>query len=717
MKYASRMKRFAHSALFVLFMVFLSVSTFSDSAVYDFLQKAPLAKWKRNLALQETLPFNAPTNDNRGFARFESNVVLEDGKTYARVLQMHPEWKNGGRIYGDFDGVTIPANARLVAKVGFLKGATASDGVEFQAFMIDPATGMGTKLVIKETKHDGHLDEITVDLTPFAGKTQTIRLAIFAKNTSTQDWAVLSEAKIMAPTLKAASKERTAVVTQFKAFTPVKMKPIILQPVGTPPARHEIEDLGSLTIVEPLNISDHIYRDTKKPNTYYFLPKEINLTRGQTPGSYKINAIWTKDQKIKTTLTLQANMNPSEVATLEEAVKNKYGSNAVLRPIPYDSANIVDLEGWGDWQIENIRTLSFGSLEGEIPINITMTPETLAELKPLLEKEGLTAGMHIKSGTIEREILIKIGLRYFVGRHYSPLEELNFSFDHANSALTLHGVKNFTDFPLKVNSINLRFKFPNKEEIYRGLACDPEVTIPPGASSDVRVKLIPQPVLQAEMTRLGPLPKPKEKEKSAADKILGILEEKVREKAREKAKEEMEKKTGEQIDLEQEKSEENPASIDPVWNNFFKGHLKSYWMDVVPDYDNQEVLNRIWEKIEVCSYIDRMRKINVEALENVFDPSSYETPIEIEKIHVEVKSPYLSPQPKEGLISSVDLGRDKLTDTLMIYLPLSGKTLEFSYKIKAIKKTGESAESPEWTSILDSLDVTIGTSQIASLFQ
>ncbi|MCK7502852.1 MAG: hypothetical protein MZV70_01290 [Desulfobacterales bacterium] len=58
-----------------------------------------------------------------------------------------------------------------------------------------------------------------------------------------------------------------------------------------------------------------------------------------------------------------------------------------------------------------------------------MTPETLAQLKPLLEKEGLTAGMRIKTGEVEREIPIKVGLKYFTGRMYSPLEELGFSYD------------------------------------------------------------------------------------------------------------------------------------------------------------------------------------------------------------------------------------------------------------------------------------------------
>ena len=743
MKLRSSMKKFSFIVFFIVLAGALAPLVRSEAVIYDFVEKASAARWMRLPGTAEALPFNGGPSDKRGFVLYLTNAVLEDGITYANVLETHPEWKDGGRIYGDFTDVKIPAGAKLTAKVGFMKGATKSDGVEFQAFMIDPTTNMGTKLLIHEAGYDGKLDDISVDLSAYAGKTQTIRLAVYAKSSAQQDWAAWAEVKMTGPMMvvgtiapgaaqviqkttvqkalpvaqtpqataqKTPAAQKTPLTTA-KLMTPMKFHPIVLEPIGTPPPKHEIDDLGSLSVIEPLTISDHLYKDNKKPNTYYFIPKEINLIRGRTPGSYKIAAVWTKDQKVKTTLSMQANIDPSDVKIMNEAVKAKYGSGAVLRSIPYDSANIIDLEGWGDWQIENIRIPSFGSLEGEIPINITMTPETLAELKPLLEKEGLTAGMHIKSGEIEKEIPMKVGLRYFVGRYYSPLDELNFSYG-LNSLLTLHGVKNFSDFPLAINSVNLRFKFPNKEEIYKGLPCEPPVTIPPGGSADVKVKLIPQPALQAEISKLGP--PPKEKEKSLLDNVLEILGDKAKEKMTEKAKEEAKKKGDVEIPEEEKTASVN---IDPKWNNFFKSSIKSYWMDVTPEFENQEALNKVWGNIEVCSYIDRMRKINIEALDNVFDPVSYETPIEVSKIHLEIKTRYLTAQPKDGL-TSADLSKDKLKESIVVYLPMSEQeTFEFNYKIKVIKKSGESVESADWIHVADSLDVTIGTSQITALFQ
>jgi hypothetical protein len=105
-------------------------------------------------------------------------------------------------------------------------------------------------------------------------------------------------------------------------------------------------------------------------------------------------------------------------------------------------------------------------------------------------------------------------------------------------------------------------------------------------------------------------------------------------------------------------------------------------------------------------------------LENVFDSSQYDTSLQIEKVHIEIKSAYLSPQPKEGLIDSVDLTKEKFQDSVLIYLPLSDEEpLEFYYKIKAITKTGESGESADWEFVSDSLDLTIGVFHIANLFK
>ena len=699
----------------------------ASSEVYDFIKKASSATWVNQplplnaVPTQTRVVFNDRKNDKKGFVRYANNAVLEDGKKYSlSVLQTHPEWKSGGWIIGYYPNVDIPANARFSARLGFLNGAIASDGVTFQVYVYDYATRGGLRIVNHQAKHDGKLDDISADLKSYAGKKLRIEMRVYAGNSSTQDWAVWQEASIVTTPMLATAKVSTAVKTaplaraqaqktatlKPGAIQMVKMKPLLLRPIGTAPPKHDVTYLGPVEVEEPIALSEHIFQDNKNRAVYYFLPKEINLIRGRDAGSYKINAVWTQDKKIKATFFLSADINPSDVKILEEAVRKKYGRSAVLRPLPYDEAGIIDMEGWGDWEIEDIRLPSFGSLEGEMPINVTMTPESMAELKPLLEKEGLTAGMHIKSAAVEREIPIKVGLRYFVGSFHSPLEEVNFTFDNKDSTLTIHNVKNFSDFPLKVDNVNLRFSFANRDETYRALRCDPEVIIPPGEEGAITVQLAPQPLLKEELKKVTGEPVAKPKKKSLLDAALDI----VKEKAGEKVKEEVKERAG--IDIP-----ETEAYIDPEVNQFFKNSLRSYWLEISPDFSCQECLDTIWGKIEVVSYIERMRKINIEILDNVFDPSQYDTSLQIEKVHIEIKSPYLSPQAREGLIASADLTKDKTMDAVLVYLPMSGEPLEFSFKIKAITKTGESGESFDWELVTDSLDLTIGVFQISELFR
>ena len=698
-------------------LVLGAVSSLSSAVAYDFVQKAPEAKWARALSAPGELPWNGSDSDSRGFVRHLTNVALESGKSFALVLETHPEWKKGGMILGTYSNVQVPASAKFTALVGFLKGATATDGATFEVYVFDQTTGAIRLIAAKAARADGVLDELAADLGPYAGKTVTFRLQVAAGETAVQDWAVWASAAVTeaSPQFQMAAGARPMAtaklpaqqpkLTNVQRFQPAVIKRIPLTPAGTAPAKHKIEDVGPLPIEEPLTLLNRIYKDNEKPNTYYYLPREINLIREKATGDYRVSAVWTQDQKIRTTLTLQANIDPADVKVMEEGVRTAKGSAAVLKSMPYDEANIIDMKGWEDWQIEDIRIPTFGSLETELPISISMTPETLAQLKPLLEKEGLTAGMRIKTGEVEREIPIKVGLKYFTGRMYSPLEELGFSYDERASLLTLHNVRNLSDFPLKIANVSLRFRLPNREEVYKSLACRPEVIIPPGESRDVQAQLVLRDQLLAEYRKVFPTaPPPAKKKNPLVERAMGLL------------KDELEKKLDK--DKEAAAPAEKSVPADPKMDGFFKTYARGYWMEAAPDFDCQECLDKIWGDIEVVSYIERMRKVNVEALANVFDPAAYETPLEVEKLHVEIRSPYLSAQANEGLMAAVDLSKDKLKDLVVVYLPLATQEqFAFEYKVKAVLKTGESAESVEWEKVVDSLDLTLGTFHVKRIFQ
>lgn len=68
-------------------------------------------------------------------------------------------------------------------------------------------------------------------------------------------------------------------------------------------------------------------------------------------------------------------------------------------------------------------------------------------------------------------------------------------------------------------------------------------------------------------------------------------------------------------------------------------------------------------------------------------------------------------------MTGIDFNKSKLKDQVTVYLPTaSGEQFNFEYKIKAVLKTGQIAESPGWETVTDSLDLTIGPYQIKNLF-
>ena len=110
----------------------------------DLLEKAPEAHWT-NLARQ-SLNFGQDHGE-QGTIKFEQGMTLEDGKTYDRVLFIHPPWKKDGAIYGAFSNITLPEKgAKLVFSMGFNQGAQGTDGVTF-GFRFLHAPARKTELV------------------------------------------------------------------------------------------------------------------------------------------------------------------------------------------------------------------------------------------------------------------------------------------------------------------------------------------------------------------------------------------------------------------------------------------------------------------------------------------------------------------------------------------------------------------------------------------
>jgi hypothetical protein len=163
----------------------------ADNVFYDFIAQADNASWSSGAG---SLPFPGSDSDSRGFALYRDSWQLEDNSTRARVLETHPQWVNGGWIMGRYPQVTVPSDAELKIIVGFLNGATGSDGVIFKVQFEEGQTRQ--TILTCGASYDSKLDTMTQSLSSLEGKTGRFILYVDSGQGSGQDWAAWAEAKI-----------------------------------------------------------------------------------------------------------------------------------------------------------------------------------------------------------------------------------------------------------------------------------------------------------------------------------------------------------------------------------------------------------------------------------------------------------------------------------------------------------------------------------------
>jgi len=162
---------------------------------YDLLERAPGADWSNSTG--DSGLWNVGLDDSRGFACYRTNIKLEDGNTYPKVLQTHPEWKSYGIISGLYsDVITIPEGARFKAEIGFIEGATGTDGVDFSIHIYTGGLIVSIGTPVPSHTYDGVLDNLDIDLGVYEGESGNVVLKIKACSSSAQDWAVLINPRI-----------------------------------------------------------------------------------------------------------------------------------------------------------------------------------------------------------------------------------------------------------------------------------------------------------------------------------------------------------------------------------------------------------------------------------------------------------------------------------------------------------------------------------------
>ncbi|OHB60209.1 MAG: hypothetical protein A2Y12_10290 [Planctomycetes bacterium GWF2_42_9] len=168
---------------------------YTPETVYDFVANAGKASYSTGAG---AIPWgNANAN---GHCYINTSSLLEDSQSYT-YLFTHPDYGAASShfINATFTNVIVPnnvADVQFTAKVGFASGASGTDGVTFNVYVIRDA--QYTLLCTKTKTYDGTLATITGNLSGYQGQNITIMLAVSPGATVTNDWASWATAKITA---------------------------------------------------------------------------------------------------------------------------------------------------------------------------------------------------------------------------------------------------------------------------------------------------------------------------------------------------------------------------------------------------------------------------------------------------------------------------------------------------------------------------------------
>jgi hypothetical protein len=159
-----------------------AVATLTQAAAgLDILAAAPNATWSSGAG---PLAFGGSDSDNRGFAIYQSQYVLEDGSS-PRVLETHPQWTDNGYIRGEFSVPLILSGQHFQSEVSFIKpccNPPATNGVSIKISF------NGNTIYQNIKSYTGRLAAINVDLSAYANQSGTLTLEVGANGNAAQDW-------------------------------------------------------------------------------------------------------------------------------------------------------------------------------------------------------------------------------------------------------------------------------------------------------------------------------------------------------------------------------------------------------------------------------------------------------------------------------------------------------------------------------------------------
>lgn len=147
-------------------------------------QYAAKASWTSEAG---KLAYPGSIRNQQGYARIIPEARLSTGNKAKDLLNTHPQWKTRGYIAGTYPAMKLGRAMHLKSVIGFLQGATESDGARF---VVSVKADGKTRRVFAKRVTPQKYENVDIDLSAWSGKVVQIVLAVYAGNHSRQDYAV-----------------------------------------------------------------------------------------------------------------------------------------------------------------------------------------------------------------------------------------------------------------------------------------------------------------------------------------------------------------------------------------------------------------------------------------------------------------------------------------------------------------------------------------------
>ncbi len=171
----------------------------SSGVIYNFAANLCNAQWRSQAGVIDCKNNQVGSNgSSNGFAMILTNTTLENGKVPTDpVILTVPDSTKTGAITATYPTITILSGYRFQANLGCVQNATQCSVI----YQINYIVNNGQPANLGEFRHtyNGSLENVDIDLSPLAGQSVQIVLAVLANGSAENDQAVWVFPRIVKP--------------------------------------------------------------------------------------------------------------------------------------------------------------------------------------------------------------------------------------------------------------------------------------------------------------------------------------------------------------------------------------------------------------------------------------------------------------------------------------------------------------------------------------